>query len=196
MAHSMSEQEFRIDGNTKLKLSTGNQGAGKVIISDNNGTLDWSTFNSTQDGWTYTNNIITSGQGTNIITLSPFTHHMVVNNQNDTDYGLNKVRFMLPVNQPTFTKIRITLMSEPWEVYVGSTASPIAYNSLQGTTTPSLYTRGPVSLSTWTPSTWFPIKSHNTIEFTRFYYAANLNITTRDNWIITSVQGDLIYNNY
>lgn len=191
MPHSMSNEEFRIDGTTTFRINTGNQGTGKILTSDSNGKLDWVSGSlGAQDGWIYTNNIITSGQGGNIINLSAFNHHMVVNNQGDTNYTNNKVRLLLPISS-NFTKIRITLMSEPWEVYVGSTASMIFYNSRQNNSTPQAYTKGPVSTTSWTQSQWFMINQHSTIELTRFYIAGDViyNYSTRDYWIITSAHG-------
>ena len=199
MPHYMSNDEFRIDGSTTFKLDTGNQGTGKLITSNSNGMLDWGP-SFADDGWTYTNNIIASGQGSNIINLSAFNHHMVVNNQGSTNYTTNKVRLVLPLSSPNFTKIRVTLMSEPWEVYIGSTASYVFYNSYQEdlVNTQQAFQKGPVSTSTWTPSQWFTINPHNTIEFTRFYIAGQStffgNYSTRDYWIVTSAYGAKLTN--
>jgi hypothetical protein len=198
MSHYMSNDEFRIDGSTTFKLDTGNQGPGKIITSNSNGMLDWGT-SLAEDGWAYTNNIIASGQGSTIINLSAFNHHMVVNNQGDVNYNTNKVRLVLPLSSPNFTKIRVTLMSEPWEVYIGSTTSYVFYNSYQLNSVEAQqpYQKGPVSTSTWTPSQWFTINPHNTIEFTRFYIGGqNIipNYTTRDYWIVTSAYGTNLTN--
>ena len=196
----MSDQEFRIDGGTTFRLNTGNQAPGKFITSDANGLLDWGASTTiAQDGWSYTNNTIASGQGANTINLSAFNHHMVVNNQGSVNYGTNKVRLILPIDVVNFTKIRITLMSEPWEVYVGTTASNILYNSFQENYTEVMqaYTKGPASISTWNAAQWFTINPHNTVEFTRFYIAGAtfpLEYTTRDQWIVTSVQGRYLTN--
>jgi len=195
----MSDQEFRIDGGTTFRLNTGNQATGKFITSDANGLLDWGTQTTiAQDGWTYTNNTIASGQGANTINLSAFNHHMVVNNQGTVNYGTNKVRLILPINVVSFTKIRITLMSEPWEVYVGTTASKILYNSFQENYTEVMqaYTKGPASISTWNAAEWFTINPHNTVEFTRFYLAPSFSqdFTTRDQWIVTSAHGRYLTN--
>ena len=199
MSHYMSNDEFRIDGSTTFKLDTGNQGPGKIITSNSNGMLDWGT-SLAEDGWAYTNNIIASGQGSTIINLSAFNHHMVVNNQGSANYTTNKVRLLLPLSSPNFTKIRVTLMSEPWEVYIGSTTSYVFYNSYQLSFVEAQqpYQKGPVSTSTWTSSQWFTINPHNTIEFTRFQIAGqnniNANYTTRDYWIVTSAYGTNLTN--
>jgi hypothetical protein len=194
----MSDQEFRIDGGTTFRLDTGNQATGKFITSDTNGLLDWGTTTTiAQDGWTYTNNIIASGQGANTINLSAFNHHMVVNNQGTVNNGTNKVRLILPINVVSFTKIRVTLMSEPWEVYVGTTASKILYNSFQENYTEVMqgYQKGPASISTWNAAEWFKINPHNTVEFTRFFIAPtgfDQNFTTRDQWIVTNAHGTFL----
>ena len=190
----MSQQEFTIDGNTTLKIDTGNQGPGKVLISDANGMLDWGTNNVAEDGWKYVNNIIAVNGGSSVINLVESTHHMVVNNQGDTNWATNKVRLVLPLNKPNFTKVRITLMSEPWEVYVGTTDSSLFYSSLQedGDSILSSRTKGPASLSTFTAASWLKLWPHSTVELTRYAYVnvgGNTDPQTRNYWILTNANG-------
>ncbi len=189
----MSNDDFRIDGTTKFKLANGNQASGKYVFSDSSGKLDWASASFGYDGFRYVSNVIASGQGSTIINLSANTHHMIVNNQGSTDYNTNKVRLVLPTSASNFNKIRITLMSQPWEVYVGSTASYILYSSDNNTDYATPKTKGPASISTFTVGQWFSLENHWTIEFTRFYYVNvgpfGANLGTSNYWIVTNCNG-------
>lgn len=187
----MSNDAFTVNGTTKFRLANGNQGIGKCIISDSNGKFDWSTANFGYDGWNYVSNVVASGQGGTIINLSTNTHHMVVNNQGDSNYATNKVRLVLPYAASTFSKVRVTLMSEPWEVYLGATASTILYSTVNEGITPLVVNKGPVSLSSFTALQWFPIQKHWTVEFTRIYYNNTAVFTggITNVWVVTNCNG-------
>ncbi len=191
----MSQTEFTIDGNTTLKIDTGNQAPGKFIVSDASGKLDWANASSVSsvDKWNYVSNVIPANGGAAVVNLSINTHHMVVNNQGGVNYATNKVRLVLP-SAPNFSKVRITLMSEPWEVYVGSTEASVFFSSKEqyGNNTLSPRTRGPVSLATFTAANWFKLTPHGTIELTRFQHISAgsfFDPASRNYWIVTNGAG-------
>lgn len=187
----MSNSQFLISDSTQLRLQNGNQGTGKVIVSNANGQMDWSTYDANM-GFAYRSHVVALNGGSTVVNLLSQSHYMVVNNQGSANNSTNKVRLVLPTSPALYDIVRITLMSEPWEVYVSSTNKLIrlsAYDATSSTYPPTPRNKGNASLGTFTQNQWLRLNPHCTYEITYFTNTGPLGELSYDSWYLTSVAG-------
>lgn len=134
MGIKMNQQSITIDGGSQIYLQDGTQGAGKILVSDDTGSLSW---RSTAPISTFTNVVsqFPTGQGQNItVSALPFRHYFTMGFRTFDD---GSHRFNLPTAPAEGDMIRITNTETSTTVWVTSTTHTIFYmlHSINGTST-------------------------------------------------------------
>ena len=130
----MSQESITIDGTSAIYLQDGTQGSGKILASDETGSLSW---RSTSPISTFTNVVsqFPTGSGQNLtVSALPFRHYFTMGFRTFED-GSHRIN--LPTAPAEGDMIRITNTETGTTIYVTSTTHTIFYwlNMSTGTST-------------------------------------------------------------